>query len=270
MVRQTSDPAVGRDLAIAGVDDLRDVGGRRTAEGRRVRRSVLYRSTHLAGLGDAGEASFAALGIRCVYDLRTEHERRLASDRLPDGTSQVAIDLLADETGPDPAEMMATLADPEAARAMLGDGRSERFFVQAYRRFVMLPSARSGYARLYRGLATGPLPALVHCTTGKDRTGWAVAALMLYLGVPEDDVLEDYLSSNAILAPVSERLLAAFAARGGDPELLRPLTEVRPAYLGAALAEMRRLYVSPDRYLADGLGLDRTTRHCLREMLLEP
>ena len=42
----------------------------------------------------------------------------------------------------------------------------------------------------------GSLPALVHCTAGKDRTGFASAVVLKALGVPHDTIVEDYLLSN--------------------------------------------------------------------------
>ena len=64
-------------------------------------------------------------------------------------------------------------------------------------------------------------------------------------------------------------LIDAFAARGGDPELLRPLVGVRPAYLEAALDEVDRRFGSIDGYVAEGLGLDGPTRAALRALLVE-
>src|SRR5579872_146021 len=38
-------------------------------------------------------------------------------------------------------------------------------------------------------------PVFIHCTSGKDRTGVVVAALLLILGVPESIIVEEYLLS---------------------------------------------------------------------------
>ena len=73
----------GESIAIATVPNLRDLGGCPTRDGRRVRRKLLYRSTQLDQLAGADLAAFAALGIRSVYDLRTETERTARPDRLP-------------------------------------------------------------------------------------------------------------------------------------------------------------------------------------------
>lgn len=43
---------------------------------------------------------------------------------------------------------------------------------------------------------TLPYPVLMHCTSGKDRTGIAVAALLLVLSVPEASIVEEYLLSD--------------------------------------------------------------------------
>jgi protein-tyrosine phosphatase len=46
----------------------------------------VYRSTALNKIAGADMAAFAGLGIRAVYDLRTEAERTAQPDRLPPGT----------------------------------------------------------------------------------------------------------------------------------------------------------------------------------------
>ena len=270
MSDERSIEAIGIDVpSIPGVGNLRDVGGRWAGGGRPVRTGLLYRSTDLGRMGQDGIEAFVALGIRRVYDLRTEAERRLLPDVVPDGTSHVPLDILADDPTADPASLMSLVADPRAARARLGGGRADSFFIDAYRAFVALPSARSGFGRLFWELAdAGQEPALVHCTTGKDRTGWAVAVLLLFLGVSDGDVLEEYLLSNGMLGPSAARMLGEFAARGGEPELLRPLTEVRESYLAAATDEMRRRYGTVETYVARGLRVDAPMRARLRRVFL--
>jgi protein-tyrosine phosphatase len=49
-------------------------------------------------------------------------------------------------------------------------------FMQVYREFITLPSAEASYATLFTDLADPHMaPGVFHCTTGKDRTGWAAA-----------------------------------------------------------------------------------------------
>ena len=255
---------------IATLPNFRDVGGLPTADGGRVRTGLLFRSVDLSRLDEAGAATLAGLGIRTVFDLRTAAERERGPDRLPAGAEPVMLDVLRDSAGLTPADMERVLATPEGVERALGAGRAERFFVDAYREFVELPSAREAYGRFFAELARPERrPALVHCTTGKDRTGWAVAALLLGLGVPEELVREEYLKSGPAVAGLFAPQLAAFASAGGDPELLRPLVEVRPDYLAAALEAVRATHGTLDRYLADALGVGPAATLALRQAFVE-
>ena len=62
-----------------------------------------------------------------------------------------------------------------------------------------------------------------HCTNGKDRTGWAVALVLLAVGVDVDDVMTDYLTTNEQLLPVMEGLFASVREQGIDPSPLLPV-----------------------------------------------
>ncbi|MBP1705753.1 MAG: hypothetical protein H6Q36_1492 [Chloroflexi bacterium] len=261
----------GAALGIASLPNLRDVGGYPVRAGGRVRTGLLYRSNDLSRLEGDAVAAFARLGIRAVYDLRSEGERAMQPDRLPPATGHVVVDVVRDSTAASPKMLMERMADPRAARELLGDGKAAAMWTAMYRELVRLPSAREGYGRLFTDLADPRnLPALFHCTTGKDRTGWAAAALLMLLDVPDDLVMADFLASGPYLAPLAQPWLDQFAAVGGDPELIRPIVDVRPEYLEAALDEMGRLHGSVEAYFADGLGLDRAAQSTLRALFIEP
>ncbi|WP_395067946.1 tyrosine-protein phosphatase, partial [Paraburkholderia silvatlantica] len=55
---------------LQGAPNFRDFGGYLTADGRRVRRSMLFRSGRLAGLTESDLARVANLDVRLVCDLR--------------------------------------------------------------------------------------------------------------------------------------------------------------------------------------------------------
>lgn len=249
---------------------MRDVGGHATRTGARIRTGSVYRSTALHRLDGDDAIAFAELGIRTVYDLRTPGERASEPDRLPPGTVYVPADVIGDVRLGSPAHLDAMLVDPAAALEALGDGRGLAMWTRHYRDFVLLDSARAAYERLFAGIAVeGRRPALFHCTSGKDRTGWAAAALLLLLDVPYDVVMEDFLRSGEYLQPILQPMFERFEARGGDPELLRPIMGVAPAYLDAARDEVERSYGSIERYFTDGLRIDVRTQAALRDALVE-
>jgi hypothetical protein len=97
------DPETGEDrqpvdsaLAIPSLPNLRDIGGTVVDGGGRVRTGLLFRSTALDGLDDAGLRTLGGSGIRTVFDLRTDDERRARPDRLPADAVAVPLDMLRD------------------------------------------------------------------------------------------------------------------------------------------------------------------------------
>jgi len=251
---------------IASMPNFRDAGGHRTAGGGIMRSGLLYRSDHVGPLSPAEARVVAGLGIRVVYDLRTAAERSMTPDERIPGARRVALDLMADDEQAAPAQLLRLLEHPRVAKAALGGGKAAALFVEGYRSVVTLPSARAGLGRLYRGLLQdADLPALCHCTTGKDRTGWTCAALQTLLGVPHDEVLQDFLASNRYILPKYQAHIDEFAARGGDPALLVPVLSVLPEYLDASFEEVRRSYGSIEGYFGDALGIDARMQQALHD-----
>lgn len=260
----------GSSIPIPSLPNLRDLGGWATTDGGSVRRGQVFRSTALHALADEDVALFGNLGIRTVYDLRTEAETVKQPDRVLDGVEYRELDVVADSPATATALVMEVLVNPPARAELLGGGKGEQAFVDAYRELITLPSAWSSYHRLFTELADPKCrPGLFHCTTGKDRTGWAAAALLLLVGVAEDDVMDDYLLTNAQLLPFLQPHFDEFAAAGGDPDVLLPVLGVEPKYLEASLGEMRAQYGTIEQYFTDGLHIDASTQLTLRAALRE-
>ncbi|MHB8895012.1 MAG: tyrosine-protein phosphatase [Candidatus Geothermincolia bacterium] len=257
--------------AIAAIPNMRDLGGWPAGERGHVRYGLLYRSAAPGVVKGEAAKTLDSLGIRYVYDLRVEAERRQQPDRVPPGVDHVVIDIFKDSTDLAPAQLREVAADPELAEEMLGDGQGIPLFESAYREVLSLPSAMAGYRRLFSDLSREEhRPALFHCTTGKDRTGWAAASMLMLLGVPDELVMQEYLLTNEQLLPALKPVFDRFESLGGDPELLRPILGVRREYLEAALDEMRHRYGTVEGYFTEGLGLDADILRHLRATFIEP
>jgi protein-tyrosine phosphatase len=262
--------APGTSLAIASVPNLRDAGGYTTADGSTVRRGVAYRSNQLNPVSADDVKKIADLELKNDFDLRTAEERTAKPDEIPAGVKNVWLNVLADAKGTNAAEVEKILSDPKAANAMLGDGKAAAAFVKTYREFITLPSANAAFRRLFLDLGDkDQLPALYHCTTGKDRTGWASAALLTLLGVPEDQVFKDYLQSNEYILPAYKNFIDRFVAGGGDPSIPQDILAVKPEYLQASFDQVRTQYGSIESYFDKGLGIDRAGQQRLRDRFLE-
>ncbi|MDV2474861.1 tyrosine-protein phosphatase [Rhodococcus zopfii] len=257
-------------FAIPSLANLRDIGGCASRFGGEVRTGVVFRSTDLSRLTDTDRETLDALQITTVFDLRTAAEMERRPDRLPDGAVHVGLDVLADrEDASVAAALPEIVANPDVVAKELSDGRAEQYLLGSYRDFVSMSSAAASYRRMAIGIAQGEVPALVHCSAGKDRTGWAAASLLLFAGADEDAVFADYLRTNDLLLPTFEPLFAKFRAVGGDPGLLIPLLGVQRNYLEASLDEVTNRYGTIEQYFAEGLRLDDDTLQTLRSRLVD-
>ncbi|MBW5484203.1 tyrosine-protein phosphatase [Streptomyces bambusae] len=253
-------PGYGQGLRLAdrlvklqGTVNFRDAGGYRTADGQWVKMGQVYRSESLGKLTEADLATLQRLGITDVYDLRMDAERTKDPDRLPTGATYTVADVLtgsgALQTAPTtPEEAVTLMIDTEKAMAGSAPGKA-------------------AYGQVLEGLRHEERrAAVVHCTAGKDRTGWAGAALLSALGVPRETVLADYLASNDYRRATDEALLARLTPE--QVALYKPMLEVRPEYLDAGYNEVQAQYGSFDRYVQDGLGIDAAELKELKSELL--
>ena len=111
-------------------------------------------------------------------------------------------------------------------------------------------------------------PALFHCTAGKDRTGWAAAALLTLLGVDDETVTQDYLRSSKPVLDSFRTVFERFAEVGGDPSVLIPVFAVTEEYLQASRDAVVEHFGDLEGWFRDGLGLPPQVPEQLRARLL--
>ena len=260
----------GLSLGISSVPNLRDLGGYKTKGGATVVRGLVYRSNQLAKISPKDMEKIAKLGLKNEYDFRTEAERTPLPDELPHGVNNIWLDVLKDAKGSAPTNLLALLQNPEEGNKELGDGKIEAVFVQSYRDFVSLPSAKTAYHEFFTSLADeNKLPTLFHCTTGKDRTGWAAAALLMLLDVPKGTVMKDYLRSNDYILPLYKEVIDGYVAGGGEPSIPQAIFGVKEEYLEASFDEMQTNYGSIENYFTEALGIDTSMQKKLRDLYLK-
>ncbi len=262
--------APGESLGVASIPNLRDLGGYTTRDGMSVRRGVLFRSDQLSTVTADDLKKLGDLKLKSDFDLRTTNERSARPDEVPAGVRNIWLNVLADAEQSDPAQIEALMRDPKQANAALGDGKVDAIFADAYRSFVSLPSARAAYRKLFLSLADDSnLPALFHCTTGKDRTGWAAAAFLTLMGASRETVMQDYLQSNQYILPAYKSQIDAFVAAGGERGIPESLLGVKAAYLEAAFGEMTSKYGTIQDYFSKALDIDVATQTRLIERFQE-
>ena len=248
------------------ITNFRDMGGHTTHTGRRLAPGRLLRSGHL---GEATEADLAILegfGIRRVFDFRTPTDIELEGrDRLTSTAENVLLPMPDPARGSDIRALMedASLDDLEG---IFGGGKAERMMQESAAGLVR--ERREPYALFLKALAHDDhVPALFHCSAGKDRAGWAASVVLLSIDVPRDQVIEQYLLSNRAAQDLIERN----RSRGRDwwHDSLAPLIGVREEYIQASFDAVDSDWGDFDTYLREGLGVTDEEREALRHNLLE-
>jgi protein-tyrosine phosphatase len=254
-------PAATRTYALAGGHNFRDMGGYRTADGRTVAWGRIFRSGTLAHLTDEDHALMAPLGVRLVFDLRTNRERSAYPTRWIEGHE---TELWSRDHEISRADLASVVANSEP-----GSAAAHEMTLSLYRR---LPFEQSeSYSELMKRIAIGQVPLVFHCSAGKDRTGVFGAVLLDLLGVDRRTIVSDYVLSDehydALRAMfVRDRKIHDMGAI--DLDRLAPLLYARPEYLETAFEEISERHGSTAGYAMDVLGLNEAEIEAIRGQLL--
>jgi protein-tyrosine phosphatase len=248
--------AYPRRLVLEGAVNFRDLGGYPAADGRRTRWRRVFRADNLGALTGADLLRLAEIDFAGLIDFRIDAERQAHPDRLPEGarTRRLELGFLPQGT----LEMLARVREGAITVAEI-----ETEVRAHYRRFV------TDHAEIFRrtimfATDAAHYPLLLHCTSGKDRTGFAAALLLRAVGAPREVVEQDYLLTNQYVRDVSH-LFGPKTPR----EVIDWLLSARAGYIAAALAEIDERYGSFDAYLANGLEIEPATRARLVELMTE-
>jgi len=176
-----------------GCLNVRDLGGLKTADGRRTRSGALVRSDSPDRLTPTGWDAVRAHGIRTIVDLRNEDE--YGTTAWPSGFDVVRLPLDGMED------------DPEFWQRW---GSGPQFGTPLYYR-PHLDHLPERSARVIAAIARAqPGGVLVHCVGGRDRTGQVAMLVLALIGVPPEAIAADYDLSG----PADEDVQRFLADRG--------------------------------------------------------
>jgi len=229
-----------RTLDLEGCVNFRDLGGYRTGDGRMVAWRMLFRADGLNKLTDADVALMVDLGLTTVIDLRTRDE---AEQRGSFPVDRVPV-----------AYVGLPLTDVLPATEDLPDWGEAAYVATRYG--AMVSEGGPVLTSAIRTLATGAaLPAVMHCSAGKDRTGVLSALILAFLGVPDETIVADYALSAAAMGRLLERLKAEYPDAVEEVERYAPaVLHVVPETMEQFLAELKVQYGTYE-LLAQSLGV---------------
>lgn len=176
----------------------------------------------LGELSPAGREALRAHGVRTVLDLRGDDEVADAASPFREAPTYRRVPFTS-------ARIMAlhraahagTLPD-ELRRVAVGGG---------------------GLAEAVAAIAEGEPGIVLHCTAGRDRTGIVVATVLAAIGVPDAEVVADYVASDDELVEEYARFKAANPERAAEVDegiakrawvMAEVLSTLRESFGGAA------------------------------------
>ncbi|MDA0978943.1 MAG: tyrosine-protein phosphatase [Proteobacteria bacterium] len=249
---------------IEGSVNLRDFGGYQTTDGRTIRRGQLFRCGTMAEIPEHAFDDFAGLDIGVICDLRGHDE--VENSPTPDAEPfQCRIHI--------PIWPGSSMQFQESARERQMTHEDFIEFMHQVTREIARDHVEA-YKQLMRELVNTERGFLLHCSAGKDRTGFGAAIILTLLGVERETVVHDYLISNQARELV-ERTLRRMRENAAernmpediDEEVIRIFAGVREEYLLGAFEEIDRHYGGIHGYL-EAVGITRAEEEHLKNRLL--
>src|SRR5215475_6477755 len=240
----------GRRLPVEGTLNFRDAGGYPAGDGAVVAWRTLLRSDALHRVSLAGFDQLTELGLQTVLDLRVPEEVQFA---------------------PSPVDQLAETGTRVFHLSLIGDDFSEiPPDLEGVYRFVIDRRGDAIGSAIKCLAAPGALPALVHCTAGKDRTGIVVAFTLAAIGVCDEIIAADYALSSLYLDPQLTPAIGRISADTGlDEQVTQAMMASPPELILAVLDRARQQAGSVEDYLTRH-GVTQAELAALKKVLVKP
>jgi protein-tyrosine phosphatase len=244
---------LSRLLPLKGTFNVRDVGGYRTTDGRQVKWKTLLRGDALHGLDDEGRVHLASYGLQSSIDLREDDERAAAPDRFDGEVRSISVPLFS-----------------LGASTLMGEtlDRTNLTTLEDVYRLLVHTRGEALVAAIRELADPANVPAIVHCSAGKDRTGVVIALVLAVLGVPDDVIAADFAATSLFLnEDFRLALLTRSEALRRDSTVVERMLSCEPDLILGILAEIRIEYGDIAVYLGQH-GLELEELRSLRTVLL--
>ena len=242
-----------RYVELEGCCNFRDLGGYPTADGRRTRWRRLFRADGLTRLSGADRSVLGSLEVRNVIDLRTGLEVE-SRGRFPGDVEGVTYHHLP-------------LSDTLPGAEDVPDWGNTEYVAHRYASYL---DGGADTIRAALDLLADPanLPAIFHCSVGKDRTGVLAAVVLGLLGVPDEVIVDDYALSKAAMVRILQQFEEEYPEAADQVARFAPvILSVEPASMTGFLTAVRERHGS---FRAFGRSLGRSGAvEKMRENLLE-
>ena len=256
--------ATNNIISFDALTNFRDIGGHHTMDGKRIKTGVLFRSDELSRMTRRDIGLMDELRLKLICDLRTAREQASKKSRMLDrGIEMKSLSIQDKSQEYTHFEFMKLLvSNPENLNF-------EQTMKDMYHHMAF--GSQDKIREIFCLLSDAEnVPALIHCTGGKDRTGFVTAIIQLFLGVHYESVMMDYLYSNVRIGPKMkkiEKFIRLMSLYRISSERIKPMLEVRRDYLEDVLNEIMEQYGSIEHYLLKGCRIPQSCLESLKQNL---
>lgn len=252
-----------RRLPLKKQRNFRDMGGIKTKDGYTVKYGKIFRSGHLGKLNAKDLKIMESLNIKRIIDFRNDTELQKPPDRYPNNVKHVQVYIGAK----DQKQMDYRSLFQKYRNADSNTLDSSRLMRDQYKRFPAI--TKECYAHWWEYVLHNKEEAIVfHCSTGKDRTGFAAILFLSALGVDRETIINEYLSTNYYNFENNERDIRKASLIGLKARETRILLTAKREYPESAFKIIDEEYGGMDAFLKSQLGFDKAMEKVLREMYL--
>lgn len=263
---------VSKKIKAIGLENIRDLGGIVTSDGRKIKSRKLIRSGDLSKLSDDGaEILTEEYKLKTVIDLRMDVEIENAPDRVLSGVETIFCPLLD-------TEFLGIARDKYSMEAWLNafknsDAEPRSVFRDMYLKIALsernIPYFRSIFDKF---LNPDDGSVLWHCSAGKDRVGITTMLLLGALGVDRKSIEQDYhLTEKCMIKQLLwvKTMAPLKGYRGKLYESVVILFSAKREYIGWVIDEIEKQYGSIPAFLSKRIGVTDEEIETLKKLYLE-
>lgn len=263
---------VSKLIKKSGLINTRDLGGIKTADGRKIKPRRLIRSGDLSKLSDEGATVLLnEYGLKTVIDLRMDVEVQSAPDRELPGVKTLFCPLLD-------SSFFGIARDSYSMEAWLnifktGDADPKQIFREMYLKIAFSDRNVPYFREIFNEfLNTSDGSVLWHCSAGKDRVGITTMLLLGALGVDRKSIEDDYFLTEKCTRKQLLWVKTMAPLKGYRGRLYRSvvlLFSAKPEFIGWVLDEIEEKYGSIPAFLSQRIGVTDVEIETLKKLYLE-
>ena len=245
--------------------NFRDAGGMKTKDGKHIKKGIFFRCGSIGKMSKEELMEMKEYGIRYILDLRNTHEVKHHPDPAIEGMEQL------------PYSHCGTKEGKKVNFGFSGTKHTSaeclKHLTQVEDYYRKMPYHNEMVKVLFDALLEKKVPVVIHCASGKDRTGICCMLVQKTLGAADKDILDDYLQSNiAYLEAFEEETEKRKGEIEQVPETL-PVIQmskgVRKEIMESVLQELEQRYPDMETYLQEEYGYTQEQIAKIQEWYLE-